>query len=286
MWMKKAGESLDRLRREKPIVHHITNFVTVHDCANAALAIGASPIMANHPDEVYEVVKLAKSLVINIGTLQPATVSAITVAVEEARKEGIPVVLDPVGIGVSRLRQETVRFVVQQGFPQIIKGNAGEISSLYRLLCENVEEYPIPYQEIKKERIGAIDSAVNIEEVKTMAVILAKKYKNIIAVTGEKDIVTDGDVVVRLHNGTSMLPKLTGTGCMTTTLVGAFMAVSSPLIAAIGGITCMSIAGEHAFRKVMKETDYGSFSMALQDSLGAMVSNILYEEGRIESERE
>ncbi len=286
MWMKESGEALDRLREEKPIVHCITNLVTIRDCANAILAIGASPIMASHPDEVFEVVKRSKALVLNTGTLQPSTGLAVSEAVKAARKENIPVVLDPVGVGISRIRQDLVRFVIEEGLPQVIKGNAGEISAIYRLLCEKNDGRNLCFNGEKVKRMNAIDSALEPEEVREMAVILARRYKCVVAVTGERDIVTDGNIVLNLHNGVLLLPKLTGTGCMTTALVGAFIAVSSPLIAAVAGISCMSIAGEQAFTKIQKETDYGSFSIALHDALGSLASKILYEEGRVENERE
>ncbi len=261
---------LDSVKKEKPLVHHITNYVTVNDCANICLAIGASPIMADDTEEVCNITAISRSLVLNIGTLNKRTVESMVCAGIEANKRGIPVVLDPVGAGASKLRNETVSLLLEKIKFSVIRGNLSEI----RYLTE-------AYANTK-----GVDAAV--EDLSQNSVELAKrcadKYKCVAAITGKIDVISDGQRVLCIENGHEALCGVTGTGCMCTTLIGAFCGANTePFISAAGGILCMGIAGELACEKV-GSFGFGSFRVSLIDEIGKLNSSIIAERAKIHEE--
>lgn len=253
---EQIGGLLRRIRAREPLIHHITNYVTANDCANAVLAIGASPIMADDGDEVEEIVSLANALVLNMGTLNQRTVTSMIAAGRRANDREIPVIFDPVGAGVSTLRNRTIEQILSQVKISILRGNLSEVAFVAGLEtaargvdAAKADEKNDPV-EIARQAVGRLECVV--------------------AITGEVDVITDGERTIRICNGHPMLSRVTGTGCMTTSLVGAFAGVSADgLLAAAGGVASMGIAGEMAYEK-MGAMGTGSFHMGILDGLSKL----------------
>ncbi len=173
-----AGELLNQIRKKKPLVHNITNFVVMNYTANALLACGASPVMAHAKEEVEEMTQIANALVLNIGTLEPEWVQAMYMATRSAEKRNIPVVMDPVGAGATRYRTETARELIQEGGISVIRGNASEILALAN----------------EKVRTRGVDSLHRTEDAALVASEIARTYRKVVAVTGATDVVSDGKI--------------------------------------------------------------------------------------------
>lgn len=249
---EKISQSLIILKQKRPLIHHITNYVTVNDCANMVLAIGASPVMADDREEVEEMVSIASALVLNIGTLNTRTIESMFLAGKKAKALGIPVVLDPVGAGATRLRTQTAQKIIQEVKPDVIRGNMSEIKVLFGL---NVAT-------------KGVDSVANEENGVEIAKKMASEFNSVIAITGKTDIVSDGEKVYTLENGHRMLADVTGSGCMTTSLIGSFCgATTDYLTAAIAGITSMGLAGELAHVSLSREEGIGTFRTRLFDAV-------------------
>ena len=266
--IEQLGDSLVKLRERRGIVHNITNYVTVHDCANVILAIGASPIMATHPKEMKEISALSQALVLNIGTIQEDTEKSMILAGTTANEHNVPIVFDPVGAGATALRRHISTQLPTDLNIAVIRCNRSEIMAIYNTSF-----------------IAAGVDAVHTEDlpVTEAAITVAKRYNTVVAVTGAVDIVTDGIRTVTLHNGVDILPMLTGTGCMTTALVGAYCTVNDPFISAVAGITTMSIVGEIAASRLTGQDGLGTFAMYLHDGISNMTAQILREKGKIET---
>jgi hydroxyethylthiazole kinase len=220
-----------KIREDAPLVHNITNYVVMNTTANALLAIGASPVMAHAIEEVEEMVGIARSLVINIGTLSSTWILSMEKAAQAAKKRGIPIILDPVGAGATKLRTDTAHKIMTDTSPAVIRGNASEIMALYHI------------RSITK----GVDSSHKTEEALEASIGLAKQYNCVVSVSGEVDIITDGEKIIKIFNGHPMMPKVTGLGCTASALTGAFAAVNpNPLMAAAHAMALMGIAGEIA----------------------------------------
>jgi hydroxyethylthiazole kinase len=251
---KKAAESLRRVRERRPLVHNITNFVVMNYTANALLACGASPVMAHAAEEVEEMVSLAGALVLNIGTLSPPWIQAMLKAGKKANALHVPVILDPVGAGATRLRTDSARQLIEELSIQVIRGNASEILSLAG--------------EESGSRTKGVDSVHTVDQVTETAVALARDLKTTLAITGAVDLITDGVRICRVMNGHEMMSHVTGTGCTATVIIGAFLAVNSdPLEAATQGLSYFGLAGEKAAAEALGP---GSFQIALLDALYEM----------------
>lgn len=251
-----AAAMLDAVRAKVPLVHCITNYVTVNDAANALLAIGASPIMADDIGEAGDIASIASALVLNIGTLNERTVASMLDAGRRANAFDVPVVLDPVGAGASRLRNETVGRLLREVKLSVLRGNLSEISFIAGLGAAT----------------RGVDSAKEDEKNDALAAarLVAQRLGCTVAVTGAVDVVTDGTRACRLANGHQMLSRVTGTGCMTTALIGAFAGAGRDFYtAAAGGISAMSIAGELAYERA-GTLGTGSFHIALIDALSML----------------
>jgi hydroxyethylthiazole kinase len=225
---------VQQVRATAPLIHNITNYVVMNTTANALLALGASPVMAHAVDEVEEMVAYAGALVINIGTLSPAWIEAMLAAGRAAHRRGIPIVLDPVGSGATKLRTETALRLLREISPTIVRGNASEIASLAT----------------PGERTRGVDSTRAAEDTVDIAAGVASAWHCVVAVSGATDIIVGEGEVVRLATGHPMMPRVTGMGCTATALTGAFAAVHpSPLRAAVHGLAITGIAGEIAARR-------------------------------------
>ncbi|OOM11772.1 hydroxyethylthiazole kinase [Clostridium saccharobutylicum] len=255
---------LNEVKNKKPLVHNITNYVTVNDCANILLALGASPIMADDIKEAADITKISSALVINIGTLNERTIESMILAGRKANELNIPVVFDPVGAGASEFRNATTKKILEEVKISVLRGNMSEVKFISGLKSTT-------------KGVDASESDVKIcnDEGIKVARNLANKLNCTVAITGVTDIVSDGERVAILKNGTKMLSNVTGTGCMTSALVGGFCGAGSDyFIAAISGITSMGIAGEIAFEKAGK-IGTGSFHIAIIDAISNLDSETI-----------
>lgn len=247
-----AGESLGRLRERKPLVHQITNYVVMNETANATLALGALPVMAHAPEEVEEMVGYAGALVLNIGTLSSHWVDAMLAAGRTANARGVPVVLDPVGVGATRYRTETAKRILDEVDIAVLRGNAGEVATLVGVGAEMRGV----------ESIGAGGDPADI------ACVAARSLGVVASVTGPVDHVSDGEHSATISNGDPMLATITGTGCMSSAVTGCFLAVAdSAFEGAVEALVALGVAGEDAARDAKGP---GSFHVNLYDALAAL----------------
>jgi hydroxyethylthiazole kinase len=243
--------SLDRIRQRTPLIHNVTNFVVMNDTANALLAIGASPVMAHAVAEVREMVAYAGALVLNIGTLEEAWIKAMLVAAEEANGRGIPIVLDPVGAGATTLRTATTRQILQFARIAVVRGNAGEMATIAGL----------------GGKVRGVDS-VSAADPEGSARVVASQTRGAAVVSGAVDYVADQGRVAEVHNGHPLMGRITGSGCMASAIIGAFLAVEpDPFLAATEASIAFAIGGEIA---AAKSAGPGTFRQQLMDALDGL----------------
>ncbi|MGN0144298.1 MAG: hydroxyethylthiazole kinase [Clostridium sp.] len=270
---RKIGDLLNRIKDKKPLVHSITNYVTVNDCANIILAIGASPIMADDLREAAEITSIASALVINIGTLNERTIESMISSGKKANELNIPVIFDPVGAGASQFRNNTAKRILEEVKISVLRGNMSEIKFIAGLESET-------------KGVDACDADINTgnQEGINVAKVLAQKFNCIVAITGVCDIVSDGRKSVVLENGTKMLSNITGTGCMTTALIGGYLGACENcddyFAAAAAGIISMGICGEIAEEKA-GNIGFGSFHMAIMDAVSNLDKETIINRSKI-----
>ena len=258
------------VREKKPLIHHITNYVTVNDCANITLAAGASPVMADDPGEAEDIVSLASALVINMGTLNKRTIESMIIAGKAAKKKNIPVIFDPVGAGAGTLRNETAARILHEVKPSVIKGNVSEI-----LFISGVSSGA------KGVDVSDEDKNMNEEIIFGKIIKLALDTGCVVAATGKKDIISDGKRTIYIENGHKMMADITGTGCMTASLAAVFCSVSNDLLlGTAAGILYMGLAGEKAFSAAGSHGS-GSFRTALIDEIYKTDGNYIGENVKI-----
>ncbi|MCI8918746.1 MAG: hydroxyethylthiazole kinase [Eubacterium sp.] len=250
----------DRVRQKSPLVHNITNYVTVNDCANMLLACGGSPIMADEVEDAVEITEICSSLVINIGTLNRQTIPAMFAAGKRANELGHPVVLDPVGAGASRLRTDTARKLLDEVRFAVIRGNVSEIKTL-----------ALGSGTTKGVDADAADRVAeeNLDEAVLSAKEFAGRTGAVIVMTGAVDIVADRERAFRIRNGCSMMSSITGTGCQLSALVAAFAAASPehPLEAAAAAVCAMGLCGEIAYRRLSALDGNSSYRNYIIDAM-------------------
>lgn len=255
---------LSLIRAQEPLVHNITNYVVMNSTANALLALGASPVMAHAVEEVGEMVRLSRALVINIGTLSPAWVDAMSAAAREAAAHGIPIVLDPVGCGATAYRTRTARDLIAAARPAVIRGNASEIRSLAG----------------SSGGTKGVDSLHGPEDVLDDAVALSHSLGCVVSVSGPTDIVVAGDRVARIRNGDPLMTRVTGMGCTASAVTGAFLAVASDAFdAAVQAMVTMGVAGELA---AAGAAGPGSFHPRFLDALHGLREADLQQRARLD----
>lgn len=260
---EQAASNLAAVRKEKPLVHNITNFVVMNYTANALLCAGASPVMAHAENEVEEMVSLARALVLNIGTLTDAWVASMIRAGKRAKELDIPVILDPVGSGATTLRTRSAKQILEQTPVRVLRGNASEILSLRDA----------------DSKTKGVDATHSVEDAAAMAETLARELNTTLAVTGAVDLVTDGNRTVRVENGHELMGRVTGTGCTATALIGAFSAVDKdPVTATATALAFFGAAGEEAAKSAAAP---GSFMIALLDALYTLSPETLQDRSRI-----
>ena len=267
-------EILRTVRERSPLIQCITNFVTVNDCANILLASGASPTMAQDIREVEESVAGANGLVCNLGAID--LVDSMILAGKRANELGIPVVLDPVAAGGTTLRRQLSAQLLEAVRFSAIRGNASEIRALagQGSLGSGVD-------------VAAWDAitAENLPQSVELIGGLAKRTGAVIAVSGAMDVVSDGTKTILLHNGCATMARITGSGCMLTTLIGAFCAAAPehPFEATCAAMAAMGICGELAEEKRLKnKTGNATFRTDLIDAVFNLTDQELKERIRYE----
>lgn len=254
---KEFSDLFSIVREKRPLVHHITNYVTVNDCANITLCAGGAPVMADAPEEVQEMAAVAGALVLNIGTLNKAQVASMILAGGMANDRKIPVILDPVGAGATRFRTETVYRLMDELKITVLKGNAGEIGVLAGT----------------GGKVRGVDSHGISGDAVAIAKDFAKASGFVISMSGATDIVTDGKRTFLVQNGHPLMGSISGTGCMAASVIGTFNAVSDdPVKASAAALAAFGIAGERA---AVHARGPLSFKVALFDELAALTPSNL-----------
>jgi len=265
-WNLKAAEIITRVRQERPLVHHITNLVVTNISANATLAVGASPVMAHALEEVREMARLAGAVVLNIGTLTHDLVRAMIAAGEEANQAGVPVILDPVGVGATGFRTRSVAGILNKVKVDILRGNAAEITVLSG----------------RRAVVKGVDAGEEPENTREAVREVSLRFGAVVAATGAVDYVSDGTRLLEVHNGHHLLTTITGSGCMLTSVIGAFRAVEPDgLLAATAALACYGYAGELA---AARSNGPGSFQVQLFDTLFNLQPQAVAAEARIVEE--
>lgn len=258
---------IQAIKKFSPLVHNITNYVVMESTANGLLAIGASPIMAHAIDEVDDVVKIASSLVLNIGTLSPSWVQGMLVALKAANSKDIPVILDPVGAGATSYRTETAHSILKHGTVAAIRGNASEIAALSGI--QSIEDRTLT---------KGVDSLLNAIDCRDQAKIVASRNNCVVWMSGATDVITDGQSTIIIDHGHPLMSKVTGMGCLATAMTGAFLVVNkNRLRGCAHAAFVMGITGEIAAEKC-KGT--GSFKVEFIDALYSLSLNEIEERMR------
>jgi len=253
------------MRDKKPLVHNITNYVVMNETANVILCLGALPIMSHAAEEVEEMVGIASALVLNIGTLSPEWIAAMELAGRRANEKGIPVIIDPVGAGATRLRTESSKRLLENVKISIVRGNAGEVATLAGIAAE----------------VRGVESISVAQGPEDTTKRLASIYGCTAAVTGPVDVVCDGLRLARISNGHPLLGKVVGTGCMASVMVGSFAAVEpDPFVASVAGLAAFGIAGEMA--ACVSGDRPGTFHTELYNALYAIGPDDIRSQARVE----
>ncbi len=258
------GAYLELITNRNPVVHQITNFVTANDCANAVLAMGGRTVMADYIEEIEEITGAADSLVLNLGVPSEERFQSLLLAGKAANKKRIPVVFDPVGCGASSFRRNAAKELLHEVEVSVIRGNSSEIQCLFD----------------KYNRMRGIDAETEFDSICTVRKF-AKKTHAVVVITGERDIVTDGDRMYMIENGCKEMSLLTGTGCICSALTGLFLGADTKAVySAVCAAACVGIAGELSWKRY-GECGLGHFHMGLFDMLGNMRKEIFEAEARI-----
>ena len=250
----------EEIKRNRPLVHCITNMVTVNDCANILLAAGASPTMAHHPLEVEEVTAGCKSLVCNMGAME--YLDAMETAGKKALTLGHPIVLDPVGAAGASFRRNSCLNLIKEIHPTCIRGNYSEIKALY---LEQKTGMGVDVQEKDRKKEHALEDAAQA------AKNLAARLKCYVVASGIKDIISDGKQIITVHNGSEMMSKVTGMGCMSSAMLGAFLSVENSLESAAACCVVMGICGEMAEEETCRlGSGIGTFHIKFLDAVSLL----------------
>ncbi|MBD3291617.1 MAG: hydroxyethylthiazole kinase [Armatimonadia bacterium] len=262
--MRNTGTLLRKVREQSPLVHHITNWVTIYGCAAVTRAFGALPVMAHAGEESDEMAAHAQSLVLNIGTLTPALIDSMISAGTRANELDIPIVLDVVGAGATELRTDACRTILASVHADIVKGNAGEIGTLAGLAAE----------------VKGVESVSLAGDPTEAATRLAEETNSVVAITGGEDIITDGKTALLAANGHPRMGEVVGTGCMAASAIGCFAAVEDDhLVATASALALYGMAGELAAEKAAGP---GTFLACLIDAVAALDEDTVRTQAQIE----
>lgn len=266
MKREEVAKLLQEVRVQNPLVHNITNVVVTNFTANGLLALGASPVMAYAKEEVAEMAKIAGALVLNIGTLNATVVESMLIAGKAANEQGVPIILDPVGAGATAFRTDTARRLMEELNITILRGNAAEIANVVGHQWD----------------IRGVDAGENGGNTVELAIFAAQKLNTIVVITGKADVVTDGQTTYIIHNGHPILTKVTGTGCLLSSVIGAFAAVADhSLTAAVAAVSMYGVAAEKAAEKTV-ELGPGSFQIEFINQLSGTTGEDILKYSKIE----
>ncbi len=265
------AEMVARVRARRPLLHHITNYVTVNGVANITLCMGALPVMAQAREEVEEMVESANALVLNLGTLWPEQVEAMVMAGRRANQLGIPIILDPVGVGATKMRTDSALRLLDELSFAVVRGNAAEMAVLAGATA-GVEA-----------KIRGVESIGGCVDPAGVAAELARQRHCVAAVTGPVDVVSDETRCVRVANGHAMMGRVTGTGCMATAVIGACAAVEPDFVlATAAALAAYGLSGERA---AARSRGPGTFQVQLFDAIAELTAQDLLSGVRVREER-
>lgn len=271
---------LTYIQQEAPLIHCITNPISINDCANILLAIGARPIMAEHPDEVAEITAIAKGLALNLGNITDARMASMKISAGAAKDKGIPFVLDLVGLSCSRLRQKYAKELLQIAVPDIIKGNISELRTLLGLPTT-----PGMGVEAGQKEMVTKENALEYARIFQKQ---AREYHTLLLATGPIDLVVSSEEAYIIANGSNALASITGTGCMNNVLAGACLAgvhgissqATNNTLAAILSCLLLGIAGEN-LQDIYLNQGPGSFHYSLMDSISKLTPQTIAQQCNI-----
>lgn len=266
---------LENVRTESPLVHNITNYVTVNDVANVLLAAGGSPIMSDDADDVEDITSICGGLNINIGTLNKNTIPSMFLAGKKANALGHIVLLDPVGAGASRLRTDTANRLMQEVRFDAVRGNISEIKTL----CTGSGST----KGVDADAVDAVTEA-NLDDGVQLVKAFAQKTGCIVAVTGAIDLVSDGERCWCIRNGRAEMSRITGTGCQLSALMTAFL-VANPdrkLDAAAAAVCMMGLAGEIGWANMQPGDGNSTYRNRIIDAIFNMTGDALEEGAKYE----
>ena len=264
--LETVGRTLEKVREEIPLIHNMTNRVVTNFTANGLLALGASPVMAHAREEVAEMACSAGAVVLNMGTPDETEAEAMLIAGKAANQHGVPVLFDPVGAGATSYRTELARKIVREVNVAIVRGNAAEIANLIG----------------EAWQIKGVDAAAGQQNTTALAKKAARQLGTVVVVTGAEDVITNGQTGYRIGNGDPMLTKVTGTGCLLTSVMGAFAAVERDLlVAGVSALVCYGIAAEKAARHTINEGP-GSFQIQFLNELSKITGDDVRRMGRVQ----
>lgn len=271
---------LTYIQQEAPLIHCITNPISINDCANILLAIGARPIMAEHPDEVAEITAIAKGLALNLGNITDARMASMKISAGAAKDKGIPFVLDLVGLSCSRLRQKYAKELLQIAVPDIIKGNISELRTLLGLPTT-----PGMGVEAGQKEMVTRENALEYARIFQKQ---AREYHTLLLATGPIDLVVSSEEAYIIANGSNALASITGTGCMNNVLAGACLAgvhginsqATNNTLAAILSCLLLGIAGEN-IQDIYLNQGPGSFHYSLMDSISKLTPQTIAQQCNI-----
>ncbi|NJL03936.1 MAG: hydroxyethylthiazole kinase [Chloroflexaceae bacterium] len=259
------ADLLSIARVMRPLIHHLTNDVVMNDTANMTLFFGGLPVMTAAREEVVEMVQAASALVLNIGTLTPAQVETMLIAGHAANARNIPIILDPVGAGATQLRTDAALRLLRELRIEVLRGNLGEIGAVSGMGGE----------------MRGVESIGSDADPRTLAREAARSFKTVVAITGPRDLISDGQRLYGVDNGHNWLTTLTGTGCMATTAIATCAAVATDaLLATTTALAAYGLAAERA-AKTAGVHGPGSFKAAFFDQAYTLTSEQLYNHARI-----
>lgn len=261
--VNKLIEAFNKAKDSGNLIHCITNPISINQCANTVLALGNKPVMAEHPQEVFDITKTSASLLVNLGNITDARMKSIKISMKAAKQKSIPVVFDMVGISCSKLRKSYTQRLLKKYTPDVIKGNYSEIYALYK------DEY---------KSKGVDSESIDINEITKAAVCLAGIFNCVVLASGKTDIVASNEEYVYIKNGVKQLSDITGTGCMLGTLVATLVSVNPAYIGTILACSILGIAGEQA--EISGKN--GIFQTNLIDELSSFAIQDLKEKIRLE----
>ncbi|MGL5314042.1 MAG: hydroxyethylthiazole kinase [Peptostreptococcaceae bacterium] len=255
---------INKVKEKNPLVLHYTNEVTINDCANITLAIGASPLMSYSYEEVEEIVAIASSVVINIGTMNSSNLELFIKAGKACNKFNKPVILDPVGVFATKTRSEFTNRLLNEVKFDVVKGNVAEIKYIGGF-------------DVNGKGVDSFDDEDDLDEIIKS---VSNKLDCIVVATGKVDTISDGEKVAKIDNGVVKLKSITGTGCMTASLIGSFIgACEDKFKAATMGVLSMSLSGELANKE---DLPIGSYKVKLMDTVYTLDSNTYEKYSKVE----